>query len=343
VAKVEVRDVPVEIRAPVDLRPLAQADVGAKAIGYLDAVLVDRGDRVKKGQLLALVRPSDLPDQLAAARGSFSQAQAAVVLARANKERADRLAPSGVVSQQELQSSTTALASAEAALAAAQANVGVLATRLGETRIESPLDGVVSQRRLDPGALVGPASGSSTIVTVERVDVLRVFIPVNERDVAALSTGQDAHVELDAFPGKSYGGKVVRISPAFDPVTRTLDAEVHVRNPGELRSGMYGRASIVTAVHRDAVVVSASAVQISNDAHVVYVVRGDRVKRTEIQVGVDAGTWLEVTGGLSRGDEIVTAGADALSDGAQVRPQRNVDPYTGVVSAGPDAAAPKQQ
>jgi len=342
VAPVQVRDVPVEVKAPVDLRPLAQADVGAKTIGYLDAVLVDRGDRVKKGQLVALVRPSDLPDQLASARGSLAQAQAAVVLARANKERADRLAPSGVVSQQELQQAASALAAAEAALAAAQANVGGLATRLGETRIESPLDGVVSQRRLDPGALVGPASGTSSILTVERIDELRVFIPVNEREVGGLRIGQDAHVELDAFPDKSYGGKVVRISPAFDPVTRTLDAEVHVKNPGELRSGMYGRASIVTAVHRDALVVSASAVQISNDAHVVYVLHGDRVKRVEIRVGVDGGTWLEVTGGLSRGDEIVTAGSDALSDGAQVRAQKNVDPYTGVVSAAP-GERPKQQ
>jgi membrane fusion protein, multidrug efflux system len=332
VAAVQVRDVPVEVRAPVDLRPLAQADVGAKTLGYLDAVLVDRGDQVRKGQLLALVRPSDLPDQLAAARGALSQSQAAVALARANEARAERLAPSGVVSQQELQSATAAAAQAAATLAAAQANVGGLATRLGETRIESPLDGVVSVRRLDPGALVGPTAGTGSILTVERIDTLRVFIPVNERDVAALRVAQDARVELDAMPGKSYAGKVVRISPAFDPVARTLDAEVHVKNPGELRSGMYGRASIVTAVHRDALVVSASSAQVSSDRHVVYVVKGDRVKRTEIQVGVDGGTWLEVAGGLARGDEIVTAGADALSDGALVRVTRDVDPYSGAVS-----------
>src|SRR5258708_35728323 len=75
-AQVTVRDVPVEIRAPIDLRPLAQAEVGAKTIGYLDAVLVDRGDTVKRGQLLALVRPSDLPEQLAAARGTLAQTPA---------------------------------------------------------------------------------------------------------------------------------------------------------------------------------------------------------------------------------------------------------------------------
>ncbi len=342
VGPIEVRDVAVEVRAPIELRAVEQADVGAKTIGYLEAVLVDRGDPVRKGQLVALVRPSDLPDQLAAARGTFAQAQASVVLARANKERAERLAPAGIVSQQELQSATAALATAEAAVAATRANVGALATRLGEMRIESPLDGVVSQRRLDPGPLVGPNSNAGSILTVERIDELRVFVPVNERDAAALRLGQEAHVELDAIPGKKYVGKVVRISPSFDPVARTLDAEVRVKNPGELRSRMYGRASIVTAVHHEALVVSASAVQVSNGQFVAYVLRGDRVKRVVIQVGVDGGTWLEVTGGLSRGDEIVTAGADALSEGALVRAVRNVDPYTGAVTTAGSRAAPAQ-
>ncbi|HTT72199.1 MAG TPA: efflux RND transporter periplasmic adaptor subunit [Anaeromyxobacteraceae bacterium] len=339
VSKVEVRDVAVEVRAPVDLRPIALADVGAKTVGYLDAVLVDRGDRVRKGQLVALVRPSDLPDQLAAARGVLLQAEAAAVLARANKERAERLAPSGVVSQQELQSNVTAAAAAEASLAAAQANVSALAVRLGEMRIESPLDGVVSDRKLDPGPLVGPTTGTGAILTVERIDELRFFISVNEREVAGLKVGQDAYVELDAFAGHRYGGKVVRISPAFDPVTRTLDAEVHLKNPGELRSGMYGRAAIVTAVHKDAMVVQAASVQVSNGEYVVFVARGDKVKRARLEVGVDGGTWLEVLSGLSPGDEVVTAGADVLSDGATVRIARDVDPYSGVVSAKPEGGA----
>src|SRR3954462_14714487 len=81
VAKVDSRDVAVEVHAPVELRPLAQAEVGSKKLGVLDAVLVDRGDRVKRGQLLALVRPSDLPDQLIASRGTLAQTQASASLA----------------------------------------------------------------------------------------------------------------------------------------------------------------------------------------------------------------------------------------------------------------------
>jgi RND family efflux transporter MFP subunit len=337
VAPVEVRDLPVEVDGPVDLRPIAQADVASKTLGYLDAVLVDRGDKVRRGQLVALVRPADLPDQLAAARGSLAQAQATQALARANKDRAEQLAPSGVVSQQELQGAATAAAGAEASLAAAQANVAALATRLGETRIESPLEGVVSQRRVDPGALVGPAIGP--ILSVDRVDVLRAFVRVNEQEATALRVGQDARIEVEAIPGKTYQAKLVRIAPGLDPVARTLDAEVHVANPGELRSGMYGRCHVVVGTHPRAVVVPALSIQISNDQKYVYVLRGEKVERVRVETGVDEGDFLEVTKGLGPKDEIVTAGADVLSDGALVRAQRGVNPYTGKATAAAEAPA----
>jgi RND family efflux transporter MFP subunit len=233
---------------------------------------VDRGDRARRGQLVAVVRPSDLPDQLAASRSALAQAQAQAALARANRDRGALLAPSGFVSQQDLQQQQTAVDSAEAALAAAQSNVGVLATRLGEMRIEAPLDGYVYARKLDPGALVGPSSGNGAILTIQRLDLLRVFVPVNERDVAQLRVGQDAHVEVDALPGQSFHGKVIRVAPAFDPLARTLDAEVQLSNAqGVLRPGMYGRAGITTDVHKGAVVVPASAVQVSNGKTYVYV------------------------------------------------------------------------
>jgi len=247
-------------------------------------------------------------------------------LARSNLDRAEKLAPSGVVSQQELQN-------ARSAHAAAQANLQAVATRFGETKIVSPIDGVVSNRRLDPGALVGPSAGTGSILTVQRDDVLRVFLPVNERDAGTIRLGQDAQVEFDAVPGKVFKGKVIRLSPAFDPITRTVDAEVHLQNPGELRAGMYGRGTLVTAVHPGAVVVPVAAVQISDGRYYAYVVQGEKVKRTEIKVGVDGGDWLEVTSGLPPGTEIVTAGTDVLADGSTVKPVRGVDPFTGKATA----------
>ena len=330
VAKVEARDVSVEIHAPVELRPLAQAEVGSKTLGVLDAVLVERGDRVKRGQLLALVRPSDLPDQLASARGALAQSQATSSLARKNFERASHLAPSGVVSQQELQVAQAARATAEAQEAAAQAQVGALAVRLGETRIESPLEGVVTVRRLDPGVLVGPSAGNIPILSVARVDVLRVFVTVTEREVQLVKVGQEAHVEVDALSGKSIKGTVARLAPTLDPATRTLDAEVQIDNAnGDLRPGMFGRGSIVVAIHHAAPVVPATAVQVSAGKRWAFVLKGDKVERREITTGVDEGGWLEVTKGVAAGEEVVTTGIDAISDGAAVRAVRGADPFTG--------------
>jgi RND family efflux transporter MFP subunit len=329
VSKVDTRDVPIEVRAPIELRALAQADVGSKTLGVLDAVFVDRGDKVRRGQLLALVRPSDLPDQLAAARGALSQTQASLSLAKTNLERAQKLAPTGVVSQQELQTATASVAQAEAAEAAQRAQVSALATRLGETRIDSPLDGVVAVRKLDPGAMVGTLAGA-IIVTVVRIDTLRAFITVTERDIRGVRVGEEAHVELDALPGKSIEGKVVRVSPTLDPATRTLDAEVQIANPdGDLRPGMFGRGAIVTDTHPRAVIVPAGALQLSEAKAFVFVLEGDHVRRREIVTGQDEGTWLEVVSGLGEGEEIVTAGIDVLGDGMVVRVQRGVDPFTG--------------
>lgn len=338
VAKVAAQDVNVEVHAPIELRPLAQAEVGSKTLGYLDAVLVERGDKVKRGQLLALVRPSDLPDQLVAARGSLSQAQASASLAKSNLERVSGLAPKGVVSQQELQQAQAAVATAEAQEAAAKAQVAAYATRLGETQITSPLDGVVAVRRLDPGALVGPTAGTG-IMTIARIDVLRVFVTVTEREVHLVKIGQKAHVEVDALAGRTVEGAVVRLAPTLDPATRTLDAEVQIDNAsGELRPGMFGRGSIVVDVHPNAAVIPATALQITNGKRFVFVLSGDKVQRREIETGVDEGTWLEVTKGVAAGEEVVTVGTDAISDGATVRVSRDVDPFKGRVDAGAKGA-----
>lgn len=326
VRKPLVQDVAVTVRAPVELRPLVQADLVSKQLGYLSDVFVERGDAVKRGQPLALVRPSELPDQLEAARGALAQAQAQLALARENRARVGSLAPAGVVSTQELSQSGTTLAQSEAAEAAARANLQALAVRLGETRMTAPLDGVVLQRRVDPGALVGPQTGP--VLTVGRIDVLRVFVAVRERDAPALRVGQDTTVEVDARPGERFRGKVVRLSPAFDPLTRTLDAEVHLPNPdGKLRPGMYGRAAVQTSVHQGSLVVPEAAVQLVGEQRFVFIAvpgsQGHKAARRAVTIGVDGGEWLELTRGVRPEDEVIVAGIDALADGAPVRTQQS--------------------
>ncbi|MFO0624402.1 MAG: efflux RND transporter periplasmic adaptor subunit [Polyangiales bacterium] len=322
------RPLRVAVRAPVDVRPVRQVEIGAKVLGYLAVLTVDRGDRVRAGQLLGVVRPSDLPAQVAAARGGVAQNAAAVALARANLERAETLAPQGVVSQQELASARAALATAEAQGIALRAQALGAGARLADTRLVSPMDGVVLARRVDPGALVGPSTGP--VLTVVATDALRVFVPVTERDAASVRLGQTAELTVDALPGRTFAARVSRLAPAFDAVTRTLDAEVLVPNPdGALRPGMYGRAVIVTGERAGAVLAPVSALQRAGERWFAFVVRDGRASRREVTVGVEEGEAVEVTRGLAAGDELVTAGLDALSDNAAVRVARGADPFRG--------------
>lgn len=334
VSRPTVKDVAVEVRAPVDLRPREQADLMSKQVGYLSTVLVDRGDPVKKGQLLALVRPSELPDQLQVAKGQLQQAEAALSQAKLNRARIGSLAPTGVVSTQELQQSATALLQAEAQESAARAQLQAVAVRIGETRLDAPFDGVVMQRRFDAGALVGPQNGA--ILTVGRVDILRLFVPVREQESALVSVGQTVVVEVDALPGQSWLGQVARLSPGFDPLTRTLDAEVHLANSdGKLRPGMYGRARIQVAVHKQSLTVPESAVQLSGGQRYLFVVEGTKVQRRAITIGVDGGTFVEVLTGIKADDQLVVAGTDALADGSTVRTQVGTAPWQATPTAKP--------
>lgn len=315
--RVAVEDVPVLVRGPVDIRPLAQADLGSKTVGYLDAVLVDRGDLVKKGQVLALVRPSDLPDQLAAARGAVAQSDASRALARSNLERAQKLAPLGLVSQQDLQNATSAAAAAEASFGSSQSQLAALGVRLGETRLEAPYDGVVITRRLDPGALIGPATPPA--LTVARVDVVRAFLAATEAQAVRLQVGQTARVWVAGLDAPVIG-RVARIAPGFDTTTRTLDAEIHLPNAdGKLRPGMYGKGEIETDLKKGSIVVPVESVQISDDKAFVFVVDGEAVKRVPVRLGEDLGERLEVAQGLGPQNEIVVRGIDGLSDGSKIR------------------------
>jgi len=174
------------------------------------------------------------------------------------------------------------------------------------------------------------------------MDVLRVFIAINEHSAAGVTVGKDAHVELDALPGRSFRGRVVRLAPAFDPTTRTLDAEVHLVNDSDvLRPGMYGRGSVVVEVHPRAFVIPAAALQVSAGQKYVYLVRGEKVERRLLEIGVDEGDWVEVAKGLADGDDLVTAGADGLSDGVVVRVVRDIDPFTGAKLAEDAAGSSK--
>lgn len=324
----QIRDVEVTLNYSVDVKPIEQAELQSKVAGYVQRVLVDRGDKVTKGQLLATVRPSDLPEQVNQAREQVGQAEASFNLASENARRARELFQRGLIAKAELDNAEAQLAVAQAARGASRAGLGVVSTRLAETDIVAPFTGWVTRRYLDPGALVSPGPTAQAILQLMRVDTLRVFVDVLEKDVASIRRGLAARVTVDALPGKTFPGVVARFAPALDPATRTLQAEVVIQNPkderGEhvLKPGMYGHVAIAVGVHPKAIVLPVDAVVTEEEARSVFIVdraaKPAKAKRVAVKVGFDGGDWFEIASGLNGDEEVVLTGIDLISDGAAI-------------------------
>ena len=339
VATPEVRDVAVTLGYTVDIRPIEQADLQSKVQGYVERIFVDRGDAVKKGQLLAEIRPSDLPEQVSQARENVGQTEASYRLAAENARRSRELFQRGMVSRADLDQAEAQLQIAESARGSARAGMGVVSTRLAETRLFAPFAGWVSTRNLDPGALVTPGPQNQTILTVVRIDQVRVFVSVLENQAPLVHRGQSASITVDALPGKSFTGIVTRVPPALDPNTRTLTCEIVIGNPdGVLKPGMYGRAALTVDTHPGAVVLPVESVIAEEDQRSVFVVDGIKPppdgkgppvgtsRRVPVTVGFDGGDWLEVTKGLKGDEPVIVAGVDLAGDGVPVTVVRKSSP-----------------
>jgi len=260
-------------------------------------------DRVKKGQLLALVRPSDLPDQLTAARSVLGQQQASLALARsscsASRPRLRRAWwPPRTWSEPGLQWPT-----AEAGEAASSAQAGALAVRLGETRIESPLEGVVTHRRLDPGALTGPPN-ALPILTVARVDVLRVFIAVNDADVARVALGQLAACKCPDCQGEPTKVRWCAWLRGWTQPPARWTPRSTCRTPGSFAQACTAGARSWSTPTAEPWWFRSSPCSSPTSAATCSWSRADQVKRYQVETGVDGGDWLEITRGLSRGQQV---------------------------------------
>ena len=364
VAKPEVRDVDVTLDYTAEVKPIDQIELQSKVTGYVQRVLVDKGDRVRKGQLLADVRPSDLPQQVTQAREQVGQAEAQYKLQAENTRRARELFKRGLIARAELDNADALLAVAKAARGASSAGLGVVSTRLRETDLFSPFDGWVTKRYLDPGALVQPGPAAMAILQLMMIDRVRVFVNVVEKDVPRIRKGLTATITVDSLPGRTFTGVVDRFSPALDAATRTLEAQVIIDNAEEkgadghvdrpLKPGMYGHVALRVATHPKAVVLPIEAVVTEDTTRSVFVVDGvqaapgggpgagpprlvGKARRVAVKTGFDGGSWLEITEGLTGDEEVVVQGLDLISDGAPVSLMRATPPSSAAATPPADA------
>ncbi len=314
-----------------ELVPRASVDVMSRVSGRLKEVMVERGDPVSRGQLLAVVDDEDLLQQIRRAEAAIAVARASVQREQASMEnlqlqvqRYQKLYQENLLSLQDLQDLESRLRVSVAQVQLAQAQVDQAEASLRElriqqeqTRIYSPLDGFVGVRYLDPGALV---NASVPIVSVVDVSRVRTVVPVPEGDLSRVSPGLSAQIRVDAYPDRVYRGVVTRISPVLNPATRTADIEIEVPNEtGVLKPGMFARVSLKADAARPALAIPRAALLTRGEQKGVFLLENNTTTRfRQIEIGRIQGDMVEVVSGLEEGVRVVTSGAQKLNDGDMV-------------------------
>ncbi|MBA3298166.1 MAG: efflux RND transporter periplasmic adaptor subunit [Acidobacteria bacterium] len=311
----------------------ATVEAVPKVNGRLQAVYVRLGDSVRRGQAIAKVEDREIQEQVNQAQGAFKVAEATIRqreadlnLARTNLERNRTLVDRQLLPRQTFddtearhQSAIAQLDLARAQFEQARARVGELRINLSNTVISSPVDGFVGKRYLDPGASVSPNVPVASIVDIRTVRMVAALV---EKDSQRVRGGMPAEVKVDAFPDQKFTGRVSRVAPVFDPLTRTAEMEVEVANPGyRLKPGMYSRVELTVAERPDALTVPRNAIVELDGRTGIFTAEAAAVmtaKFNPVQIGIRDGDAVEITTGLTEGARVITTGAGALKDGDRI-------------------------
>jgi len=336
--------------------PYQNVELHAKVAGYIKKIDVDIGDRVRAGQVLAVLEIPELvaqvdeakaavhhaEEEIQRAHSEVSRAVADNVALHANAERlvnTDKVRP-GLIAQQELDDATakdrasqaqvdaakSALAAARQQLEVAKANQQHYSALSDYARITAPYDGVVTWRFSDTGSLVQAGTSNNSgqpVVTLAQVDVLRLRIPVPESLAAKVRVGDAADVHVQAT-GEHFTGKVARFTDALDPSTRTMQVEIDVPNPNyHLQPGMYADVSLLANSRPDALTIPVTAiVRSDNKTSVLVVDSQDRVQVRPIELGVESPNKAEVLSGLKEGERVIVGNLGSYQAGELVRPKQ---------------------
>ena len=325
------------------LEAIRTVDVVPKISGRLERLALDDGTPVWEGlavtnqQVIAVIDHRDIRAQLAQAKAAVEAARTAVATANVvlkdrdrERKRMEKLFAEGSTTEQQRDLAVTAheqaitgVAQAEANLTHAQTAVGVIEVTLTEAFLHAPMDGVVSAKYIDPGAMV---SASTKIVQIIPMDELKFMIAIPGPYLHMLTVGETTvTVRSDAVPDRVFVGLIAHIHPAVDPITRTATVEVRLKNEcndaGEwlLRPGLYAEGHIILNIRRDTVTLPADVALRRGARFLAFVVKDGKAETRELTVGVRDSNRLEILQGLAAGEQVVVMGQHRLTDGIPVR------------------------
>jgi RND family efflux transporter MFP subunit len=310
-----------EIELPGNTQAFTDTPIYARTNGYVKHWYVDIGARVKRSQLLAVIETPELDQQLRQAKAELRNAEANLQIANITANRWQNLLKTDSVSHQETDQAVSDLHAKEALVDSNRANVDRLVELQSFERIIAPVDGVITARNTDIGALIqADTTTPREIFHLSAIQKLRIYIPVPEVYASSVKTGDKVDVTLDAFPGQTFRGTLVRNANAIDTTSRTLNVEVDVDNSsGRLMPGAYAFVHFKVPAKKGAVTIPSNALLFRGEGLRVGVVRNSHVSLLPITIGQDYGDAVEVLSGLTARDVVIVNPLDSLANGAQVK------------------------
>ncbi len=294
--------------------PIVSAEVPAQ----VENVLVEVGDAVTAGQLVAVLGSGDLINAQNIARAQLKSIEALVANQEKQTTRTRQLAEQNFISATRLDESTAQLLSLQQQLKGAQAGLDQARRNLEKTRIHAPVAGRIEQRMVTRGDFVTPGKPLFQIATSQN---LRVRLPFPESLANQLQKGLTVYLTTPAAPDKNFTGKIEDIKPMIGAQNRSFEAIVEVQNPGNWAPGASVNARVVIAERPRALAVPETSVVIRPAGKVVYVVKDGKANQRVVKTGAKTEGWVEILSGLAPGDVIAVDGAGFLTDKADVKIQ----------------------
>jgi membrane fusion protein, multidrug efflux system len=300
-----------------ELRAEREATARAEVGGSIRNLRVQEGDTVRRGQVLCRIEALAQDDTLLSAEQGVRAAATARDVARRDAERMEALASEGLIARRDIETAAKGVAAAEAALAEAAARAAGAREQLQKSVVRAPIAGVVNTRAAHDGDVIAPGAPVMTIIDPSRMQFV-ASVPADA--VGELRPGAPVEFRLPAYERERFTGRITRISPAVDPLTRQVQIYVAVPNrPRRLVAGLFAEGR-VTTVTRDGLVAPAEAVETSGGSASVLRLRDGRVERVAVTIGLrdEHHGRIEILSGLSPHDMLLTGAAQEVTPGTRV-------------------------
>ncbi len=333
VAKVEYKKMTWKLDLIGNIKPKQEVNVYPKIAGeILEELYVEKGDRVKAGQVIGVIERETITAKLNQAKAALNVARANLAQIEANLEsirkdyeRIKRLYAQKAVAKQKLDhikaqydATIAAKKLALAQIKQAEATLKEVQIRYRDHTIYAPISGIITARYVDEGAMMDT---KSPIVRITDDSIVKVNVAINEKDLPYVKIGQIAYIKVDAYPDKVFKGKVSVINPRIDPATRTALIEIHINNPKHLlKAGMFAHVNLILG-KRLVLAVPKDALQKMPATGVYYLFVVDKNKiahMRNVKTGISEGNFVEIVKGVKKGELVVTYGQNRLKEGLAV-------------------------